>query len=49
MVGSVFLIQVESLAAAQAFSGADPYCQAGVFSKIDIHEVRWSIGNGKPA
>jgi hypothetical protein len=47
MIGSVFLIETESLAAAKSISSQDPYTQAGVFGEIRIHEVRWSIGEGK--
>ncbi len=49
MVGSVFLIEAESLASAYAINADDPYTQAGVFGRIDIRETRWSIGEGKPA
>ena len=49
MVGSVFLVQADSLAAAKAVSAQDPYTQAGVFGEVRINETRWSIGEGKPA
>lgn len=49
MVGSLFLIEAETLAAARAINAADPYTQAGVFGRIDIRETRWAIGEGKPA
>lgn len=49
MIGSVFLVTADSLAAARALSAQDPYTQAGVFGDVSIHEVRWSIGEGKPA
>lgn len=48
MVGSVFLIEAESLAAAHALNAADPYTFAGVFGRVTIHETRWAIGEGKP-
>tara|TARA_R110000782_G_scaffold98511_1_gene183857 strand:+ start:328 stop:627 length:300 start_codon:yes stop_codon:yes gene_type:complete len=49
MIGSVFLVQADSLAAAKAVSAQDPYTQAGVFGEVRINETRWSIGDGKPA
>lgn len=49
MVGSVFLIEADDLAAAQAIHAEDPYTKAGVFGRVDIHETRWAIGEGKPA
>ena len=49
MIGSVFLVQADSLAAAKAVSAQDPYTQAGVFGEVRINETRWSIGEGKPA
>lgn len=48
MVGSVFLIQADSLDHARAISADDPYTRAGVFGRIDIHETRWSVGAGAP-
>jgi uncharacterized protein len=48
MVGSVFLIEAESLAAAKAVNAEDPYTRAGVFGRVDIRETRWAIGEGKP-
>jgi uncharacterized protein YciI len=33
---------VRRLAAARRFSAADPYVQAGLFARIDIHE--WPVG-----
>jgi uncharacterized protein YciI len=49
MVGSVFLIEAESLDDAKAINAADPYSKAGVFGKVTINETRWAIGEGKPA
>ena len=47
MVGSLFLIEAESLAAARALNAEDPYSRAGVFGQVTIHETRWAIGEGK--
>lgn len=49
MVGSVFLIVAENADAARALHALDPYTKAGVFGHVHIHEVRWAIGEGKPA
>ena len=49
MLGSVFLIEAGSLAAARALNAADPYSKAGVFGKVTINETRWAIGEGKSA
>jgi len=49
MVGSVFLIEAESLAAVTALNAEDPYSKAGVFGRVTINETRWAIGEGKPA
>ena|SRR3990167_5776539 len=47
MVGSVFLIEAASLAAAKALNAEDPYSKAGVFGRVSINETRWAIGEGK--
>ena len=49
MVGSLFLVETGSLAAAKALNAEDPYSKAGVFGKVIINETRWAIGEGKPA
>ncbi len=49
MIGSLFLVQADSLAAAKAISAEDPYSKAGVFGHVHIQETRWAIGQGKPA
>jgi hypothetical protein len=48
MVGSVFLIEAESLAAVHAIHAEDPYTRRGVFGQVTVHETRWAIGEGKP-
>lgn len=48
MVGSVFLIEAESLAAANAIHAEDPYTKGGVFGRVMINETRWAVGEGKP-
>ncbi|WP_348762747.1 YciI family protein [Hyphomonas atlantica] len=49
MIGSLCLIKVESLAAAKALGAEDPYAKAGVFGHTHVHEVKWLVGEGKPA
>ena len=48
MIGSVFLLEAESLEAAKALNAQDPYSKAGVFGRVTINETRWAIGEGKP-
>lgn len=47
MVGSVFLLEAESLEAARALHSQDPYTRAGVFGRVTLNETRWAIGEGK--
>jgi uncharacterized protein YciI len=42
MRGSLMAIEVADFAAARAFSAADPYVQAGLFERVEIHE--WPVG-----
>lgn len=48
MIGSMFIIQADSLAAAKALHAQDPYVAGGVFGDVQIHEAVWAIGAGKP-
>jgi uncharacterized protein YciI len=45
MAGSMLIIEAKDLAAAKAFSAADPYCKAGVFQSVDIRPFRLTIGS----
>jgi uncharacterized protein YciI len=40
MRGSLFVIDTDSLDAAQRFSAADPYRKAGLFERVEIHGFR---------
>ena len=40
MRGSLFVIDVDSIDAAQGFSAADPYRKAGLFEHVEIHGFR---------
>ncbi len=42
-VGSLLVVEVETLAAAQAFCEADPYNRVGVFASIDIQPFRMTF------
>jgi hypothetical protein len=44
MCGSLVVVELADLAAAQAFSAADPYALAGLFERVDIRGWRLSIG-----
>ena len=44
MAGSLLIIEAETLAAAKAFSEADPYRKAGVFQSVDVRPFRLTIG-----
>lgn len=45
MAGSLMIIEVEDLAAAAAFSAADPYVAAGLFQSVEIRPFRVTIGD----
>lgn len=49
MIGSLFLVEAEDLASAQALATEDPYAKAGVFARVDVRETKWLIGEGKRA
>lgn len=44
MVGSMLVVELPDRAAAEAFAAADPYAKAGLFSKVDIHGWRATVG-----
>ena len=44
MVGSLVILNVEDLAAAQAWAANDPYAKAGLFASVDIREWKKVIG-----
>jgi uncharacterized protein YciI len=45
MCGSLFVIEVDDLSAAQAFSAGDPFVQRGVFGKVDIRGFTKTMGS----
>jgi len=46
MAGSLMIIEAANLADAEAFSAADPYRQAGLFERVEIHPWRHTAGLG---
>ncbi len=46
-IGSMFIVEFDNLAAAEAFSANDPYTQAGLFSTVDIRSFKWLITDGQ--
>lgn len=44
MVGSLIVLEVADMAAAQAWAAADPYALAGLFASVDIRAWKKVIG-----
>jgi uncharacterized protein YciI len=44
MAGSMFILDVADRAAAEAFSAADPYTQAGLWGRVELNAVKVSFG-----
>lgn len=44
MAGSLIIVEAADLAAAEAFSLNDPYCQAGLFERVEIRPWRVTFG-----
>lgn len=44
MAGSLLILDVADRAAAEAFSAADPYTQAGLWRSVEIRPFRATIG-----
>ncbi len=44
MAGSLILLEAADLAAARAFSAADPYTLAGLFERLEIRPWRATVG-----
>lgn len=43
-IGSLVLVEAETIEAVEAFVAADPYSVAGVYGSVDIKPIRWTIG-----
>ena len=48
MIGSLFVIEVDDLDAVERFRAADPYVQAGLFDRVEVHPFRWLLGSTSP-
>ena len=44
MCGSLVILEVASLAEAQAWADADPYAKAGLFASVEIQEWKKVVG-----
>ena len=44
MIGSMLVIEAETVAEAQAWAARDPYAKGGVFERVDIHPWRAVVG-----
>lgn len=45
MMGSMVVLEAESLAEAQSIFAADPYAEAGLFASTEITAWNWVVGN----
>ena len=43
-VGSLIVVEAETIEEVEAFVAADPYSKAGVYGSVDIKPIRWTIG-----
>ena len=43
-LGSLIIIEADSLDAARSIAAADPYAKAGVFAEVEIHPWRQAVG-----
>ncbi len=48
MIGSLIILDVESLEAARDWAANDPYAQVGLFEHVDARPWRFLIEGGKP-
>lgn len=44
--GSVFVMEMDSLADMEAWAAADPYAKAGLFETVEVKPFAWLIGDG---
>jgi len=44
MAGSIILLEMDTLAQAQAFAAGDPYNKAGLFERVDVTAFRPTLG-----
>ena len=44
MIGSLLIMEGESLEEIKTWSASDPYVKAGLFERVDINQMNWSFG-----
>lgn len=44
MAGSIIMVEMETLAEAQALAAGDPYNKAGLFERVDVTAFRPTLG-----
>ncbi|MEM7660907.1 MAG: YciI family protein [Pseudomonadota bacterium] len=44
--GSVFVVEMDSLAAVRDWAADDPYARAGLFETVEIRPFSWVLGKG---
>ena len=47
-MGSILIVECDSLAEAEAFAAGDPYAKAGLFDSVSVRPFRWGLGSIKP-
>ncbi len=45
MIGSLFVLDVDSIETARDFTRNDPYTLAGLWDSVAIHPFRWALPN----
>ncbi|MFM0133665.1 YciI family protein [Paraburkholderia sediminicola] len=45
MIGTLIVIEVQDLAAAERFSAGDPYRKADLFAEVSVRPWDWGMGN----
>jgi uncharacterized protein YciI len=48
MVGSLFVLDVGSRDAVDAYCAADPYFTASIFETVEVYESRWMVPEPRP-
>ena len=46
MIGSLIVLEAETLDAARAWAAEDPYARVGLFERVDVKGWRWLIADG---
>ncbi len=48
MIGSLLVLELETLEEARAWADADPYHKVGLFEVSDVRPWRWTFADGAP-